>query len=354
VLKVSNLNGVKDFKATVQFNSLLMDCIGYDELFNPALVVTEFPNRVELEWHGASPLTLNDTTTLANLVFETRQTGLAEVHWDIPGSSYFRDENGNNIPCNPIDGQITISDPPVLVTNGDKTLCEGDFTVISGDIFYGVPPYALEWTKPDGSTTNETPIWLFDLGTEQSGNYIISVTDDYGCNVKDTVTLNVVPPPTANFPEINDTITFEQNFTLEASPGYFSYQWNTGDTAYFITGTDEGIYSVIIQTREGCITIDSTYLKDVYMPFYFNVPNAFTPNGDGLNDTFRPVVDYERVRMFSMVIYNRWGQLVFETTNPVEGWDGKDAPAGVYSWVISYTDYLGRANTQKGNVTLIK
>jgi gliding motility-associated-like protein len=86
----------------------------------------------------------------------------------------------------------------------------------------------------------------------------------------------------------------------------------------------------------------------------FLVLNAFTPNNDGLNDTFRPVVDYERVRMFSMVIYNRWGQLIFETTYPAEGWDGKDAPAGAYSWVISYSNNTGILYQLKGMVTLIK
>jgi len=351
VLKVSNLNGVKDFKATVQFNSLLMDCIGYDELFHPALVITEFPNRVELEWHGSSPLTLNDTTTLANLVFETRQTGLAEVHWDIPGSSYFWDENGNNIPCNPIDGEVTISDPPVVVTNGDKTLCEGDLTVISGDIFYGVPPYALEWTKPDGSTTNDTPIWLFDLGADQSGNYIISVTDNYGCNVKDTVTLNVVPPPTANFPDT--LIPFENQYTLEAPQGYFSYQWSNGETNYFITVTEEGEYSVIIKTTEGCESRDTAMLVNVAVPVY--VPNAFTPNGDGLNDTFKPIITKpDLVSQYHLSIYNRWGQCFFETSDTSKGWDGKDELPGVYNWVVIYRDGMGKVNQIRGVVTLIK
>jgi gliding motility-associated-like protein len=90
------------------------------------------------------------------------------------------------------------------------------------------------------------------------------------------------------------------------------------------------------------------------MPFYFNVPNAFTPNGDGLNDIFRPVATSDLIRQFSMVIYNRWGQLVFETTHPAEGWDGKDAMAGVYNWVISYSDYLGKVFKMRGSVTLVR
>jgi hypothetical protein len=55
-----------------------------------------------------------------------------------------------------------------------------------------------------------------------------------------------------------------------------------------------------------------------------------------------------------MVIYNRWGQLVFETTHPAEGWDGKDAMAGVYNWVISYSDYLGKVFKMRGSVTLVR
>jgi len=58
--------------------------------------------------------------------------------------------------------------------------------------------------------------------------------------------------------------------------------------------------------------------------------------------------------MFSMVIYNRWGQLIFETTNPVDGWDGKDAQAGVYSWVISYSDTVGKVVKMRGSVTVVR
>ena len=55
-----------------------------------------------------------------------------------------------------------------------------------------------------------------------------------------------------------------------------------------------------------------------------------------------------------MVIYNRWGQVIFETTNPAEGWDGKNSPAGVYSWVISYSDMVGKVVKIRGSVTLAK
>ncbi|MHC1776369.1 MAG: gliding motility-associated C-terminal domain-containing protein [Lentimicrobium sp.] len=60
------------------------------------------------------------------------------------------------------------------------------------------------------------------------------------------------------------------------------------------------------------------------------------------------------MRQFSMVIYYRWGQKVFETSDYSGGWDGKDAPAGVYSWVISYSDMVGKVAKLRGGVTLVR
>ena len=180
----------------------------------------------------------------------------------------------------------------------------------------------------------------------------MKLTDAYHCVVEDTVKLSVIPPPTADFPTSNDTIFYEKEYQLQATSGYASYQWNTGDTTYYITVTEQGAYSLLMETTEGCLKLENIMMIDTFMPVL--VPNAFTPNNDGLNDTFRPVVDYERVRMFSMVIYNRWGQLIFETTNPAEGWDGKDAPAGVYSWVISYSDMVGKVVKMRGGVTVVR
>jgi gliding motility-associated-like protein len=177
------------------------------------------------------------------------------------------------------------------------------------------------------------------------------------CVATDSVEVTVFPLPTVNLPFTNpthDTIYYEQTFQLETTPGYASYQWNTGDTTYYITITEEGSYSVIVQTNEGCTSTNSAYLKDIYMPFYIVVPNAFTPNGDGLNDTFRPVATGDLIRQFSMVIYNRWGQMVFETSDYSAGWDGKDAPAGVYSWVISYSNHTGKVFKMRGSVTVVK
>jgi gliding motility-associated-like protein len=84
------------------------------------------------------------------------------------------------------------------------------------------------------------------------------------------------------------------------------------------------------------------------------VPNAFTPNGDGLNDVFRPLMNADLVRQFSMSIYNKWGQRIFDTTNASEGWNGVNALPGVYNWVISYSNVVGKVFQLKGSVSLVK
>ena len=88
------------------------------------------------------------------------------------------------------------------------------------------------------------------------------------------------------------------------------------------------------------------------------VPNAFTPNGDGVNEEFLPVGTFNKEAPFEMLIYNRWGELVFETTKYIP-WNGKSKGGelcmdGVYIWVISYTDINGISRRDKGRITLLR
>lgn len=89
-----------------------------------------------------------------------------------------------------------------------------------------------------------------------------------------------------------------------------------------------------------------------------NVPTGFTPNGDGYNDVFRPLGSSEYVSEFEMTIWNRWGQEVFRSTDPLMGWDGKfksqDAQTGVYAYIINYKNIYNELKMVKGNVTLTR
>ena len=105
----------------------------------------------------------------------------------------------------------------------------------------------------------------------------------------------------------------------------------------------------------GCIGSSSVFIKLFKGPAFY-IPNAFTPNGDGLNDVFRAIAPGIR-QMIYFRIYDRWGKLMFDTQSILKGWDGKyggtPQPTAVYVWIIKGVDITGKAIEQKGTVTLI-
>jgi gliding motility-associated-like protein len=109
-------------------------------------------------------------------------------------------------------------------------------------------------------------------------------------------------------------------------------------------------------TLQGCETYDTLTIK-IYKGPEVYVPNAFSPNHDGLNDEFRALA-IGITKFKYLKIYNRWGQEVFETTDAKNGWDGtnkgKDLPAGVYVWITEGTDFNGKVITRKGSVILLR
>jgi len=127
--------------------------------------------------------------------------------------------------------------------------------------------------------------------------------------------------------------------------------------AIFNEASNGVIYKVIVSDESGCK--DSAFVKiKVYQsaPTVF-VPTAFTPNGDGRNDLLRPIAaGMSRIDYFT--IFNRWGEMVYTSSNPGTGWDGKvngdlQGP-GTFIWMVKAIDYTGRPFFEKGTVTLIR
>jgi gliding motility-associated-like protein len=145
---------------------------------------------------------------------------------------------------------------------------------------------------------------------------------------------------------------------LHAGGGYTDYLWSTGSQDSVITVGSQGSYWAKVRDIHCCVNADTTFIK----VFEYFIPNAFTPNGDGLNDYFRVNALYKNIS-FSMVIYDRWGRLVFESDNVDKGWDGTVAgspcPPDSYVWRVEI-GFLGQdIITQgdivfKGTVTIVK
>ena len=141
-----------------------------------------------------------------------------------------------------------------------------------------------------------------------------------------------------------------------------SYLLNNDITDQQIYANEVGLYRVVVTDQFGCTGSDSAYLK--LCPKEFLVPNAFTPNSDGINEVFRVVWNFDEVpTSFRMLIYNQWGTLVFTGTDIFQGWDGTTpdgnlCPVGVYTYYLFVEKPAGKSPAQqssvRGIVTLVR
>jgi gliding motility-associated-like protein len=142
--------------------------------------------------------------------------------------------------------------------------------------------------------------------------------------------------------------------TYSWSPGSLLNNPNLKNPVAIISGDTKFVLTV--SDNAGCTAKDTVLVKAYVGPAYY-IPNAFTPNGDGLNDIFRAIPPgITKTEFFR--IFNRWGQLLFETRQYLKGWDGtsvgKPQPEGSYVWQIRGIDKYGKIIEMKGTVVLIR
>jgi gliding motility-associated-like protein len=247
----------------------------------------------------------------------------------------------------------------VTLITTDSILCRGQGITFNG-IFSSIGDTGLIWSFGDGTNTfNVNPIiHAFD----GDGTFDVNVTVKYRACPEATASRQVrvygypsiyLGPDQAMCPGGNAiTLVDDRN---EFSPKA-RWQWNTGETTPSIIVKQPGLYSAVV-TIDGCSSADTVWVqKDCYI----SVPNVFTPNGDGTNDYFFPRQMLTRgVTKFTMNVYNRWGQTVYETTSvDGRGWDGafngKQQPEGVYVYMIDVVFKDGQIEHHQGNVTLMR
>ena len=264
---------------------------------------------------------------------------------------------------------ITVQPLPILSVASDS-ICEGDNTMINAIVSGGTAPYVYLWNP--GAMTGAS-VNVFPSATT---TYTVVVSDANNCfSSPQLATINVFPKPVANFemmppdfaPLSNPLILF-----TDQSIGADHWLWNFGDILNSLstlkdpsfTFTDKGMYYVtlVVTNNEGC-TDSVSHTIIIESDFNIYIPNAFTPDNDGLNDFFAP--QGTEFNSFEMEIYNRWGEKIYDTEalpNPSRGeglWDGTvnekgSAPQGVYVYKIWLKDFKGEMHYYLGNVTLIR
>ena len=236
------------------------------------------------------------------------------------------------------------------------------FCTDSGDsaILRVRPTNSIQWFKDDRIITGANRT---DYRVTQTGEYYATLINSDGCSIN-TIKQNIVidePKPGINYPVQYAII--DVPFGLEARPFGDSILWSPGTwlntrTSYtpLFTGPSEQLYTIKIETNSGCITIDTQLVKTVKNGEIY-VPTAFTPNNDGLNDLLRPIIrGIKEIKYFR--IFNRWGQLLFETKTNQHGWDGKingvPQRGQVVVWMIEGIGADDIIYRQKGTSVLVR
>lgn len=145
--------------------------------------------------------------------------------------------------------------------------------------------------------------------------------------------------------------------TVPTGACYTRFEWSTGDTSNSILNImDEGYYGIRMW-QDTCVFGDTIFVDGLNCPAVVNETNVFTPNGDGINDVFKPS-SFVRVKTAEMQVFDRWGKLMFVTNNLNNGWDGKsngaDCPEGVYYWTLVYRGIDLKFEQRAGSVTLLR
>jgi len=259
--------------------------------------------------------------------------------------------------------QFNIVQPlPLDLTIANATdTCEKSVGTATVSSFGGTAPYAYLWSKDSVNTQVITGLKL--------GTYDVKVTDSHGCRDSIHTYVSNIPSPVAIFTErvnpdgILDPVVAFDNSSRNSS----IYNWNFGDGNF---STDENpvhtfalegsyIVTLISSNIYSCAdTVKDTVIINPVFTFY--IPDAFTPNGNGINDTFGPESEGYKIDSYSMIIYDRWGEVVFRAMDLHDRWDGNfhhnntPAPKGVYVYRFDVKEFNGFKRKYVGQVTLLR
>lgn len=249
--------------------------------------------------------------------------------------------------------------------------------------YFDIPPIDFETKCEDNVTQftllNESNIdvasWDFgdplDVNTvyglnpvhiySEPGTYYVTLTETFGGEPPYTTTIPVLinPLPPKSFEAKDDTMYLfpGSKIPLDAGQGMFSYTWQDGSNNQYFDVDSPGLVVVEYEDINCCRNSD----KLEVISLDISLPSAFTPDGNGINDYFKALGPSEGIEDFTLILYNRWGQRIWETNNFDEKWDGtlngQKLPSGVYAWYIAF-NVIGNSLTgkvkYKGSVTLIR
>ena len=343
----------------------------------PVLSITD-PNPV------CSPNTVNLTSPS---ITSGSSSGVTLTYWQNAGATISLSSPQSISSSGTYYIQSTTGAGCSVVESVDVSILQPPTPIISADNLAGCSPVCVNFSD---LTTDNVSTWNWTLGNEGSSsdpnpsqcftsvgqqNIALTVTGTNGCSATSSpITITVYPTPVADFSASSYTISMIDgdsivSFYNQSTPDVVSWYWDfgTGETlstnqpspSYGYPFTNGGNYTTTLTVYNsfGCSdVITKEIIVEPYFTFY--IPNVFTPDSDGKNDTFFGlgigIVDYE------ITIFDRWGEKIFESNNIEKGWDGRAkggaeiAQQDVYVWKVNLKDIFNKKHEYIGKVSLIK
>jgi gliding motility-associated-like protein len=256
---------------------------------------------------------------------------------------------------------VKVLHKPIADAGKDSTVCyktpallKGTASNLSGTVNYA-------WTPAINVTPANSRIAIAKSDTTQL--YTLTVRDNYGCNfsVSDAVLVNMRPKVPAFAGNDTNAVYGIPHQMMGSGGKYYTWSPSTPLNNPFAANPlaslqNDTYFSLLVTDDIGCTNTDDVLVKVYKGPTYY-IPNAFTPDGDGNNDIFRAIpVGITLTNYFN--VYDRFGELVFQTNQWLKGWDGtikgKKAAAGSYMWMIKGMDRYGKIVEMKGTVILLR
>lgn len=246
--------------------------------------------------------------------------------------------------------------PDIIATADKYTGCFGDTLRLnaSGGISYS-------WAPPTGLSSTDVAAPLLTIRGKMA--YVVSGKDTSGCTGTDTLFIDQYPVPNVHASALSNKITCTETEVILEGTGALSYSWAPAvycdsplaartkvfprhTLVFTLTGTD----------INGCKGLDTVTVFYEDKPVV-HIPNAFTPNGDGLNDRIRPLIFCD-FHLLEFAVFNRWGQQVFRTGNTTDAWDGTfngmPLNSGTYYYLVKGVNSKDEPLLLKGDIILIR
>lgn len=265
------------------------------------------------------------------------------------------DECGNSIDTTLV-AVVTDHDPLSIIHSNDTIVCPGEFVPLWVEVTGGAGGYVVEWP---GIGSGEAVVWQ---ATNDPMGAVVNVTDVCGATISGLVEVDVYPAQAVIEPAQLSESTWRFRARTLPETGV-DLEWDLGDgttesgqveITHTYSDVEAHLVYLFIVTPEGCTAVDSVWTVPPAATIYF--PNAFTPNGDGINDDFGG--EGRLVDRYELYIFDRWGELIFESKDLPVRWDGtmdgEDVMDGVYQYKYIAKGLKMPLKLGFGHVTLLR